>query len=142
MAFHHIGSTAIPGILAKPTLDLLGAAAELGDLDLARPAMELAGYEWHGEFGFVGRRYLTLTNQATGKRAVNLHCYASVDPAIARHLAFRDHLRANPELAARYGRIKQQCAERHPDDSHAYTACKDGWIKRVEVDALVNYGDA
>ena len=134
-ALHHIGSTAVPGLVAKPVIDLLGEVGDLATVEAARPALEAAGWRWRGENGVAGRRYLTRDDPATGTRTAHLHVHAAGDPMIPWHLAFRDRLRAEPETAELYAREKARCAARHPEDSGAYAVCKKAWTDRVAGEA-------
>ena len=136
LAVHHVGSTAIPGLHAKPILDLIPVARRLSDLDTCRAILEALGYEWWGEYGLPGRRYCTRSDATTGTRLSQLHCYEDGSPEIIRHLAFRDYLREHPGVAAEYDREKVRCQKRHPDNSHDYGDCKEAWISKVEVIAL------
>lgn len=132
----HVGSTAIPGIRAKPVIDLMPVVTGLAALDHHRRDIEALGYEWWGEFGLPGRRYCTKSAPDTGRRLVQLHAYAQGSPEITRHLAFRDYLRRHPEIARAYESEKLRCQALHPDNSHDYSDCKGSWIARIEADAL------
>ncbi|GAA0616529.1 GrpB family protein [Brevundimonas kwangchunensis] len=136
IALHHIGSTAVPGLKAKPVIDLLGEAVDLARIDAARSALEGAGWRWRGENGVAGRRYLTREDPQTGERAVHLHAHAAGDPMIPWHLAFRDRLRAEPATAEAYAGEKARCAALHPGDSGAYAACKKAWTDGAAAEAV------
>lgn len=137
LAVHHIGSTAIPGIHAKPIIDLMPVVRELPALDALRGALEEQGYQWWGELGLPGRRYCSKDDPLTGKRLVQLHAYAEGTDDIVRHLAFREFLRQHPDIAAEYDREKLRCQRLHPEDSHAYGDCKGEWIRNIEARALM-----
>jgi GrpB-like predicted nucleotidyltransferase (UPF0157 family) len=133
---HHIGSTAIPGIKAKPIVDLIPLVTDITQLDAAAAKLEALRYAYCGEFGIAGRRYCRLTDPLTGKRMFQLHCYEPSAAEFPRHLAFRDYLRAHPDVAWQYEAEKVRAAALHPDDTLAYNAEKNDWIARVQREAL------
>jgi len=135
LEIHHIGSTAIPGIHAKPVIDMLGIASDLMTVDQRTAQMKSLGYEAMGEFGISGRRYFRRDN-ANGQRTHQLHTFQLGSPDIQRHLDFRDYLRAHPELANQYARLKRELAATYSNDMEAYMDGKDGFIKEMESQAL------
>jgi len=135
---HHIGSTAVPGLAAKPIIDLMPLVTGLAALDRERRQVEALGYQWHGELGIPGRRYCTLCDE-TGTRIVQLHFFKTDSPHAGRHIAFRDYLRAHPEAARAYEKEKRRARDLHPNDSYAYGDEKDAWIRNMEATALAWY---
>lgn len=136
VTIHHIGSTSVPGLPARPVIDLLPVFRDINAGDAARTHVEELGYEWLGEFGLPGRRYARRDDPRTGKRLVQAHCYTVGSPEITRHLAFRDALRDNAALRAAYTSVKAKCAAHHPGDSDGYGDCKSDWIDKIERTAL------
>lgn len=131
---YHIGSTSVPGVLAKPIIDMLAIVAGLSALDAAAPALAAQGYQVMGEFGITGRRYFR-KDDAAGRRTHHLHAYARGSPHIARHLAFRDYLRAHPGKAADYSALKQRLAA----DPDLYVEAKAPFVLATEAEALAWY---
>jgi GrpB-like predicted nucleotidyltransferase (UPF0157 family) len=136
---HHIGSTAIPGIAARPILDLLTEVRDLAVFDQAARVLRRTGHEGWGELGIPGRRYLTRDDPATGARVAQVHGFVAGDASVTRHLAFRDYVRAHPAIARVYEAEKLRCARLHPEDSHAYTDAKAALIASIEHEALAWY---
>ncbi len=132
---HHIGSTAIQGIWAKPIIDMLLTVPSLDAFEAATPALQAIGYEARGEFGIPGRRYF-VKNDAQGQRVVHAHGFTQGSAEVTRHLAFRDYINVHPEAAQAYSALKRQLAAAHPSDIEAYMDGKDAFIKQHEVLAL------
>jgi len=134
LAVHHIGSTSVPGLRAKPTIDVLIEVREIGKLEGFEPEMARRGYEAWGEYGIPGRRFFT--KDRGPERLCNVHAFEAGSPEVERHLAFRDHLIQHPETARAYGDLKENLAERFPADMEAYMEGKDAFIKETEREAL------
>lgn len=132
---HHIGSTAVPGLSAKPIIDMLVEVSGLAELDSRTPVLESLGYEAKGEHGIPGRRYFR-RHDASGVRTHQVHAFDVRSLQADRHLAFRDYLIAHPQVAQAYGELKRQLAERFPTDKYAYMDGKDSFVKHYESEAL------
>jgi GrpB-like predicted nucleotidyltransferase (UPF0157 family) len=131
---HHIGSTSVPRLAAKPIIDLLPIVRNIHAVDDCTSKLEAAGYKAWGEYGLPGRRLFT--KDRIDVRTHNAHIYQDGDPAIERHLAFCDYLRGHPQIRDEYAELKRQAYAQHPADIAAYSQAKDGWIKRVEQLAI------
>lgn len=127
---HHFGSTAIPDIPAKPVIDILVEVCDIERIDGFNGSLAKMGYEAMGEFGINGRRFFR--RHQDGRRTHHVHIYQVDNPEIARHLNFCDYMRAHPDEAAAYGRLKEQLARRFPEDMESYVAGKTDFVCAVE----------
>ncbi|HYW08586.1 MAG TPA: GrpB family protein [Longimicrobium sp.] len=130
VAVEHVGSTSVPGLGGKPVLDLAVAVASEADADACVAPLTALGYEYRGTYGPDPRRRYYVLNEA-GERAAQLHLY--ILPAVGwdEMLAYRDALRADPELAAAYFAEKHRVAVEVGWDKGAYSASKGPFVERV-----------
>ena len=134
VAVYHIGSTSVPALAAKPVIDIMVAVKSLDAADGAAGAFEEAGYEYLGESGIAGRRYL---RKGGDMRTHQLHIFAhSSRHDVERHLAVRDYLRTHQATARRYGELKAALAEKFPYDIQGYCDGKAPFMKVLEQTAL------
>ena len=131
---HHIGSTSIPGIYAKPIIDLLVVVRAIAKVDEHNIAMAHQGYEAMGEYGIPGRRYFC-KDDSTGIRTHHVHVFEVGSAQIERHLAFRDYMMAHPEDAQSYSDLKRRLAKAHLTNIEAYIDGKDGFIRAIDAKA-------
>jgi GrpB-like predicted nucleotidyltransferase (UPF0157 family) len=134
VAIHHIGSTSVHGLSAKPVIDILVEATSLLEVDARAHALESRGYEVKGEFGMPERRYFR-RDDLSGIRTHQIHAFVR-GWQVDRHLAFRDYLISHPLVALAYGNLKLQLAGQFPDDINSYMDGKDSFIKKHEADAM------
>lgn len=135
IAIHHIGSTSVPGLAAKPIIDLLPEVIDLDTIDRMGTEFIALGYQVWGECGLPGRRYFT-KDDPQGYRTHNVHLYPTGNPEIVRHLAFRAYLRANQSVRTDYEALKRQAFLKFPNDIGAYNDHKNRWIKQIEQEAI------
>ena len=134
---HHIGSTSVPFLAAKPIIDIMPVVKDLSGVDAVSEEFVKLGYEYLGEFGIKGRRYLRKGGQ---ERTHQIHIFQINDDVnIARHLAFRDYLRSHRDVAMEYAELKKDLAARFPYDIDGYCDGKDAFVKGIETLALAEY---
>lgn len=134
VTLHHMGSTAVRGLPAKPIIDILGVVDCLDALDPASGRLTDLGYEAMGAFGIEGRRYFRKI-RTDGVRTHHLHVYQEGSPQVPRHLAFRDYLRAFPERAAAYGALKIAIVSGDYPPGTTYAEAKAGMVTLLKAEA-------
>jgi GrpB-like predicted nucleotidyltransferase (UPF0157 family) len=133
----HIGSTAVPGMAAKPVIDIQISLRDLDDEDSYLPAVESLGYEVTGSLKEDHR--FALLRDGSGRRAVHLHLCRAGGEWESRHLVLRDYLRTHPVIAREYGSLKETLAEDHRDDRQGYLAAKAPHLDRLNEAAIAWY---
>ena len=125
----HVGSTAVPGLCAKPLIDIAVGLVDREALDAARLLLGRAGYDDRGDFGDRGG--IILAKGPEDDRTHLLHLVERRDPRWDRYIAFRDALRADPGLRDRYAELKRQLAAGYWADRTAYLEGKRPFIEAM-----------
>lgn len=129
VAIHHVGSTSVPGLAAKPIIDMLLVVADSSDEDSYVPAMEAAGYtlrirepDWHEHRLFVG---------LPGAPRISLHVFGAGSPEVERMLRFRNRLRANDADRRLYADAKRELASREWRYVQHYADAKSAIVEEI-----------
>jgi GrpB-like predicted nucleotidyltransferase (UPF0157 family) len=120
----HIGSTSVPGLAAKPVVDILVTVANVEDESAFLVPLQQAGYELRVRE--PGHRMLR-----TRERDVHIHIWTDSDPEVGRHMRFRERLRSSPEARDAYERLKRELATREWSDVNEYADAKGQLIESI-----------
>lgn len=138
LEIHHIGSTAVPGLAAKPVIDII---AVVEDQETSIAPLQAAGYQHKGEYNIPLRAFFN-KNEASNK--INLHAYPPDHPEIELNLTFRNYLRTHPGAVAAYAKLKYdllselQSFAKHPSGFTDYTLDKNTFIQASLAEAGFN----
>ncbi|HHU0051804.1 TPA: GNAT family N-acetyltransferase [Legionella pneumophila] len=132
---HHIGSTSVPDLVAKPVIDMIPVVLDISKVDGANAAIRALGYEAKGEYGIPFRRYF---QKGDNRLTHHAHVFELGNPEIERHLKFRDWMRMHPKDREAYARLKQELARRYSDDITAYCLGKEDFIATIDKKAGFN----
>ena len=142
VGIEHIGSTSVPGLAAKPVIDVMAAIATLDDTCSIIEPLAALGYDYVPEYEveFPERRYFRKGRRGSEGDKYHLHVVQLDSEFWRRHLAFRDYLRSHPETAREYAELKRHLAARHGTDMDGYTDAKSEFILGIQENAAAALG--
>lgn len=129
VTLEHIGSTAVPGLAAKPIIDMMGAVHQLDAVAPLLPVLKAYGYQII--VTDMPQRYFLRKHDPQRALTFHLHIIEAATWAERNERLLRDHLRAHPDQAAAYGRLKQALVVEHADNATAYTKAKTDFIQSI-----------
>ncbi len=132
IAIHHIGSTAVEGLMSKDVIDILPVVRDINIVDKYNKAMEKLGYTPRGEDGIPFRRYF---RKGPDVRTHHVHVFQTGNPEIIRHIRFRDWIMNHQEDRKAYENLKRNLAAQFPNDISAYTEGKNEFIAMIDKKA-------
>ena len=130
LGIEHVGSTSVPGLFAKPIIDIDVVIEDPVCFEKVKTALETIGYLHEGDLGIPGREAF----KYEGKDHLrNHHLYVCSKDAseLKRHISFRDYLRTHPESVEEYSRVKEEGAKLYPNDIDGYIAHKSPFIEGI-----------
>ena len=130
--FEHFGSTSVPGMKAKPIVDMMVIVRDIEAVDARNEQMVELGYDVAGDWGIPGRRLLRKGGE---DRTHHIHFYEPDNPQIARHLILRDYLRETPDEVRAYSGFKERLTSRFSETS-GYSPAKKEFVHELETRAL------
>lgn len=126
---YHIGSTAIPGIKAKPVIDILVEVKDIEAADQYNHKMEELGYEAMGEYGIPKRRFF---RKGGNKRTHHIHIFQVGNEEIERHINFKEYLISHLDKGQEYSKLKEKLINKYTYDVENYTNGKSNFIKEID----------
>lgn len=129
ITYHHIGSTAISGMRAKPEIDILLVVENRDNIEAINVGMVSLGYRVRGDCGIPGRDYFS--KDINGVRTHKAHVIINGLPSIVNYLAFRDYLIKHPVLAAEYSALKERLVKENTTGMKQYCDGKDSFVAKV-----------
>ncbi len=112
---HHIGSTAVPGLLAKDCIDILGVVPKLSTVNFKAHKLTALGFENRGTYGIPGRAYFSKPVRKT-----HLHIFESANPNIEKHMEFVQIMRSNENLVEELNALKAELHHKYPEQQNHY----------------------
>jgi len=134
VAIEHVGSTAVPGLGAKPIIDIMVAVSHLADAEGCIDPLQAIGYGYipEHEVSMPQRRYF---DKGPAEARIHLHVVELAGEFWQRHLLFRDFLRDHAQVAQEYEQLKRELAAKYGSDRAGYTEAKTSFIRSVEARA-------
>ena len=126
---HHIGSTAIPGIKAKPVIDMLIEVKDIEGVAQHNHKMKELGYEAMGEYGIPKRRFF---RKGGNNRTHHIHIFQAGNEEIERHINFKEYLIAHPDKTREYSKLKEKLVHKYTYDVENYINGKSDFIKEID----------
>lgn len=130
ISIEHIGSTAVPGLAGKPTIDILITVEKIEIADGLSEKIESIGYKALGDYINQGSRLFV--KERDDERLVNLHVFEARHPHIVEMIRLRDYFRSHAERVEEYSKLKFDLVKKYPNDYGLYRKFKDEWMEKLK----------